>query len=245
MQKEERQITIAHEEIPGFMAAMTMPFSVREDWVYRSAAPGSAIRATLVVQDERSWLEDIVIVAPAAPGVSAPSSAQPRPGSPVPNFVLVNQNGKQIRLNHYAGRALLITFIYTRCPLPDYCPLMMKNFAQIHAALRRDPHSYPRTQLVGVSLDPEYDTAEVLRKYGAAYTSDSGFESWEFASGAPERVQELAKFFGLNYWSEGGQIVHSLRTALVDPEGKLVEVYPGNDWRPADVLDELREMKNR
>jgi protein SCO1/2 len=242
----QRRVTVAHQEIPGFMPAMTMPFTVKEGWALSVLAPGQTLRATLVVENGRSWLEGITIIQGSpqgSAGATAPTVDEPKPGDGVPDFKLTNQGGVQIRLHQYRGQSLLITFIYTRCPLPDFCPRMSANFAQIHAALRKEPALLPRVHLLSVSFDTEFDTPQVLREYGEAYAGGSGaaeFRNWEFATGAADEVKRLAHFFGLEYTKDSGQIVHTLRTALIGTDGKLVRLYHGNDWTPAEVLDQIR-----
>jgi protein SCO1/2 len=246
--KQHRQVSIAHEDIPGFMDAMTMPFTVKEKWAMDVLAPGDRVTATLVVQGERSWIESPVITkesAPTADAGTSKNSPEPKPGDEVPNFTLVNQDGKRIRLHQYRGQPLLLTFIYTRCPLPDYCPLMSSNFTEIEKALRQDPARYGKARLLSISVDPDYDKPQVLREYGARYTSASGteaFEHWEFASGAAEEVKAVAQFFGLSYWTEKDQIIHSLSTAIIGPDGKVFKFYRGNEWKPVQVLRDLESL---
>src|SRR5262249_34949486 len=146
------------------------------------------------------------------------------------------------------GRALVLTFIYTRCPLPDFCPLMSSNFAEMDKALQKDPALYEGTHLLSITLDPDFDTAEVLRDYGKFHTADTGrtgFDHWEFATGSKEEIKSVAEYFGLRFWTDSGQIVHSLRTAVISPEGKLVKLYRGNDWKPADIVSDLGRLKRQ
>jgi len=237
-------VTIAHQAIPGYMEAMTMPFKPKDGWVLDQAQPGNRIQATLVVDGLRSWLEEVVITQEAtADAPAAGGSAEPQPGDPVPDFTLTNQDGKRITLADYRGRALVLTFIYTRCPLPDYCPLMTSHFAEIDQALKGDAALYEKTHLLSVSVDPEYDSPAVLRGYGAKYTGGAAFNHWEFATGKPEEVKKAAAWFGLQYWAEGGQIVHSLRTAVIAPDGRLVKLYHGNEWQPAEIVADLRGIQ--
>ncbi len=239
-------VTVAHDAIPGFMPAMTMPYPLKDRWAFNVLKPGQNVSATLVVTSERSWLEGIVIAGAATQEASslAPlDSIRPIVGMEVPDFTLINQDGRRIHLGQFRGRALLLTFIYTRCPLPDYCPLMSRNFAKILAQAQSDPAILPFTHLLSISIDPQYDKPAVLRAY-ALDCSGTGqpFGHWDFASGTPEQVRKVAEFFGLKYWTEGGQIVHSLVTALVGPDGKVVKVYRGNDWQPAQVLGDIRSL---
>lgn len=239
-------LTIAHHEIPGYMEAMTMPFKTKDAWVLDEAHPGDRIQATLVVDGLRSWLEEVRLMQDAPDPAATHSAPEPRPGDAVPDFALVNQDGRPISLKDYRGRALVITFIYTRCPLPDYCPFLTGRFVEIGNALRKDAALYDRTHLLSISIDPEYDTPRVLREYGAPYTGESGartFSHWEFATGKPEAVKQVATWFGLQYWPDAGQIVHSLRTAVVAPDGRLVKLYHGNEWQAAEVVADLQGLK--
>jgi protein SCO1/2 len=242
------RVVVDHEEIPGFMGAMQMPFPVREADVLRSIEGGDEIQATLVVDDLGYRLEQPFITKAlpgGAPASGAASAAEPRPGAEVPDFKLVNQDGKPTKLRKSPARALLLTFIYTRCPLPDYCPLISSNFAEVNREVESDAALRDRVRLLSVTVDPAYDTPKVLRSYGGGYTGKYGtetFERWEFATGEPEEIRRLATFFGLSYMSEKDQIVHSLRTALVGPDGRLVKIYRGNEWKPADVLRDIRSL---
>jgi protein SCO1/2 len=241
-------VTIAHQEIPGYMEAMAMPFKPKDHWVLDQAQPGNRIQATLVVDGLRSWLEDVVIMQDATDkGAATSSSAEPPPGAAVPDFTLTNQDGKRIALHDYRGRALVVTFIYTRCPVPDYCPLLTNHFAEIINAIKNDATLYRQTHLLSISVDPEYDTPNVLREYGAKYTGESGaatFSHWEFATGKADAVKQAATWFGLQYWSEEDQIVHSLRTAVIAPDGTLVKLYHDNEWKPAEIVADLQGLKS-
>lgn len=245
--KAQEQVVISHEAITGLMEAMTMAYTLREPSAYDVMKAGDEIQATLVVDGDRSWIEHPVITH-AEVDASAPSSStpthEPQPGAQVPDFALTNQDGKRITLSQYRGRALALTFIYTRCPLPDFCTLMSNNFAEINRALEKNSDLARRAHLLSISLDPAYDTPKVLRSYGAAHTgnyTDEKFEHWEFASGDAGEVRKLANFFGLTYMPDGDQIAHSLRTAVITPDGKLYKLYNGNEWKPAEVLQDIRQ----
>lgn len=245
--KDQEQVIISHKEIPGLMEAMTMPYTLHEPSAYNVMKAGDDISATLVVEGDRSWIENPVIShAEADPSASpaTPQSREPEVGARVPDFKLTNQDGKQINLGDYRGRALALTFIYTRCPLPDFCTLMSNNFAEINRALDKDTVLAGKTHLLSISFDPAYDTPKVLRSYGAAHTgklSDEKFDRWEFASGDPAELRKLADFFGLVYTPDGDQIVHSLRTAVIAPDGTLYKLYNGNQWKPEEVLQDLHQ----
>ena len=241
--KAQQRVTIAHEEVKGYMPAMTMPFKLKEPWPFEVLVPGNIITATLVIEDGSSWLDEVMITQESAdttPGAAAENEV--KPGTIVPNYGLVNQDAKPIKLQDYRGKALMLTFIYTRCPLPDYCDLMSNNFAEVDAELEKQGDVYKRTHLLSISIDPDYDTPQVLRSYGAAHTgrySDETFSHWEFASGTKDQVKGMARFFGLQYYEGGDQIVHGLRTVIVTPEGKVYKVYRSNEWKPAEAAAEM------
>ncbi|HEX6183811.1 MAG TPA: SCO family protein [Pyrinomonadaceae bacterium] len=241
------EATVAHEDIPGFMGAMTMDFPIRDAASLKVLEPGDGVQATLVVTDDAYWLENLVITR-GQPGAAITSTfngaREPKPGDEMPDVKLVNQDGRPFNTRQLKGRALVITFIYTRCPLPDQCPLMSANFAQLNAALGADAGLRKKARLLSVTLDPEFDMPEVLRKYGAAYAGGK-FDDWDFATGDPADVRRFAEFFGLIYKAEGGQVTHSLRTAVVGADGRLLKIYRGNEWKPEEVLSDLKGLEPR
>jgi protein SCO1/2 len=238
--REKRQVTIAHEPIKGYMDAMTMPFNVRDEWALTVLAPGQKVEATLVVQGDRSWIEGLRITE-TKDNPDAPAAAVfPKIGDTVPDFTLLNQDNKRIHLTQYRGRPLLLTFIYTRCPLPDYCPRTSKNFSEIYQGLQSFVPSGHKPHLLTVSFDTDYDTPAVLRDYAARYMNPVAFSEWEFATGSSDEIKKITGYFGLVYSRESGQITHSLVTALIGPDGRLAHLYLGNDWTPRQVLAEFK-----
>jgi protein SCO1 len=226
------------------MPAMTMPFNVPSESDLQILAPDDQVTATLVVDGSKSWLEDLIISRQSENPTAAPAVVVAKEGDEVPNFTLRNQDDREIRIQNYRGKALLLTFIYTRCPVPDYCTLMSNNFGQIERDLGQDPELYAKTHLLSVSIDPDYDTAKVLRSYGSAHTGryeKETFAHWEFAAGTKDQVKEIAGFFGLTYFPDKDQFIHGLRTVIVSPEGKVAKIYGGNEWKPEDVVEELRK----
>jgi protein SCO1/2 len=241
VEPDKHLATIAHEEVKGLMPGMTMPFTIRNEADLEYLAPEDQVTATLVVDGSQSWLENLFVVRKSDGASGATAAAEAKEGDEVPNYVLQNQDGKQIHLNDYRGKALLLTFIYTRCPLPEYCTLMSNNFAQVDRQLQQNQDLYAKTHLLSISIDPHYDTPQVLRSYGAAHTEryeQETFSHWEFASG--EHVKDMAQFFGLQYFPDKDQIIHGLRTVIVTPEGKVAKVYSGNDWKPEEAVNELK-----
>jgi protein SCO1/2 len=232
------------------MPGMTMEFKIKNAADLEIMKPGDQITGTLVVDDVSSWIEITSITEGGA--ALTPTSivpGEPKPGDAIPDFQLVNQDGRPIHLSQYAGKALALTFVYTRCPQPDQCTLMSSNFAAIDSELQKQPDLYARTHLLTISFDPDYDTPKVMRSYGASHTgrySDETFQHWEFATGSSDQVKGIAQFFGLRYFhdTESGedQVIHSLRTAVIGPDGKLVKLYRGNEWKPSEVVEDLRAL---
>jgi len=251
--KSERTATIAHEDIKGYMPAMTMPFKIKSDVDLEMLKAGDQVTGTLVVDDVESWVEITAIVeGPVTISQTVDVPGEPKPGTDVPDFGLVNQDGKRIHLAQYRGRALALTFIYTRCPVPDQCTLMSNNFAAIDLELQKQPDVYAKTHLLTISFDPEYDSPKVLRSYGASHSgryTDETFQHWEFATGSPDEVKGIAQFFGLRYFhdTESGQdqVIHSLRTVLIGPDGKLFKLYRGNEWKPAEIVNDLQSLAQK
>jgi protein SCO1/2 len=241
-----RAITVAHGDIPGFMPAMTMEFVVLEKDapLLEQVSPGDEITATLVVPDSRYWLEDLVVVKRSEAGGAPPLSRAPvaRAGEALPDVPLVDQDGRRFHLSGLRGRAFALTFVYTRCPLPDFCPLMMRNFAAAESRLAGDPALLARTRLLTVSFDPKHDTPAVLRAFGRPFQKTAApFSHWLLATGTEEALRELGQALELDYVEETASFTHNLRTAVVDPQGRLVRLLRGNEWKPEELVASLRE----
>jgi protein SCO1/2 len=250
--KAERTATIKHEDIPGYMPGMTMAFKIKNDADLEMLKAGDEVSANLVVTDVDSWIEVTAIVegsSPLTPTTEVPG--EPKPGDEIPDFQLINQDGKRIHLSQYRGEALALTFVYTRCPQPDQCTLMSTNFASVDKALQAQPDVYAKTHLLTISFDPDYDTPKVMRSYGASHTgkySDETFQHWEFLTGSADEVKGIAQFFGLRYFHDDSsgeeQVIHSLRTGIIGPDGKLFKLYRGNDWKPDQIVEDLKALAN-
>jgi protein SCO1/2 len=243
--KEEGSANVDADEIPGFMSAMAMPYPVPDQKALASLSAGDEITADVVVTDDGKYhLENIVVTKKgdgASKGPSSENLHQPQPGEQVPNFALVNQDGKTIHLASFKGKVTLITFIYTRCPFADYCPLVSRNFAQIYVGMRANPALYSKVRLLSVSFDPAHDTPQVLRQYASTFNATTGgspLDRWEFATAPPKDLQKIAQFFGVFYDASQEQIVHSLSTSVVSPQGTIYKWYSGSDWKPSDLLDD-------
>jgi protein SCO1/2 len=247
----QRAITIAHQDIPGFMPAMTMGFVVLEKDapLLSRVGPGDDVTATLVVADSRYWLEDLVVVRKGTPDPNAKAGSgrrEARPGDLLPDVALVDQDGARLRLSDLRGRAYALTFVFTRCPLPEFCPLLMRNFAAAEARLTADAALRESTRLLTVSFDTEHDTPEVLRRFGGPFQKTAPpFTHWRLATGTQEAIRTLGGALELDYVEESASFTHNLRTAVVDPRGRLSRLFRGNDWQPAELVSALREAAGR
>jgi protein SCO1/2 len=237
------EITVAHEAVAGLMPAMTMPFRVRDDpRVVGLLRPGDRIEAVFVVDHGDAWLENVLtsgFVPSPTPG--GPAVVTPRPnrgvavGDPIPDFELTDQTGKTVRLSQFRGEPVAVTFIYTRCPVPTACPLTVARFAKIE----QDLTGAKSGMLLAVTVDPENDTPAVLRDYATRVGADPA--RWKFLTGDPQAVAKVAESFGVLYFPDRGQIVHSQTVGVVDEQGRLAAIFYGGDWKPEDILREMKK----
>jgi protein SCO1/2 len=232
---------IDHEAIPGFMGAMTMSYPIAPSEDLSKLGPGDEITADVVATGDGFHLEHIVVTKKGAPGKSTSEFHVPEPGDNVPDFALTDEYGKSIHLRSYKGDVLLVTFIYTQCPFPNYCPLVSRNFAHVYAATQKDPALAAKVRLLTISFDPKHDTPEVLRKYAATFRDITGrvpFDRWEFATASPKEMDKITNYFGMSIGTDQGQIVHSMSTSVISPDGKIYKWYDENGWDPADLVQE-------
>lgn len=225
-----------------------MPYKLKDPSVASELHPGDLISAKILVPQDANgdpMLDEIVVTGQARPDYKPPVQYHvPQPGEPVPDFKLRNQNGEIIHLSQFKGKSLLITFVYTRCPLPDFCVRMSRNFAEIDKALAADPALYKQTHLLTISFDPAYDTPKVLRSYGGAYTGNytkENFAHWDFAVPSAKDLATVDQFFNVGVTpGDARSLDHSLSTILIGKDGKIAAWYPGNDWAITDVLKDIR-----
>ena len=241
------EITVKHEDIPGFMSAMTMSYSVKDRDGFRQVEPGDVIAADVITAKNGNeyWLENIRITDASGRKTIKPATVHRLDiGERVPDLSLVNQDGKSFRLDDFKGKAVLITFIYTRCPMPTFCPRLSGQFAKIQDDLAKTPVDFAKTHLVTISFDPKYDTPPVLRKYGLAYLDNdpAGFSHWDFASAKEGDLRKIADAFGLEYFEEDNQIAHSMVIVLMSPEGTVAK-YWSTEWTTVELEDALRQQE--
>ena len=245
-------VVVKHEEIKGFMPAMTMPYEVLEAKALDGLAPGDLINAKLIVVSNGAHLADIKKVGAAPlekPPADVPNPTTSsgfellRPGEAVPDGTFLDQDGKPRRFAAFKGAPVVMTFIYTRCPLPTFCPLMDRHFVTLQNTLKTDP-ALKKVQLVTVSFDPTTDTPPVLRKH--ARTLGADLTRWTFLTGDRDEVDQFAARFGVSVsraLNDARDIAHNLRTAIIGSDGTLVKVYTGNDWSPEQVVADLKTLE--
>jgi protein SCO1/2 len=240
-------VTLDTDAIPGYMDAMTMPYTLAQPNIASELHPGDTITATLTATADADVLDEIVVVAQARPDYKpAVTYNDLEPGEAVPDFAFRNQSGHMVRLQQWRGKVVLLTFIYTRCPLPNFCVRMSRNFAEIDQSLQKDPGLYAKTHLLSVSFDPKYDTPAVLRSYGGAYTgkyTKETFAHWDFAAPTEKDLPRVLEFFDVGATPEKDRtITHSLSTVMIRPDGTVFKWYPGNEWTPEQVLADVKKL---
>lgn len=246
---ETGEVEVAAAAIPGFMDAMTMPYQLKNTADLKKLHRGDQITATLDAGGNGTRLDNVTVTDRSAESKEPTPQALLKPlvpGEAVPDFALTDQSDQTIHLADFHGKVLLMTFIYTHCPLSDYCPRMSHYFADIDAALAKTPALYARTHLLSVSFDPKRDTPAVLRSYGGAYTgryTNETFAHWSFAVPQPADITPLLGFFDVGAVPAlGGTLTHTLSTIVIGPGGRIAQWYTGNDWTPAQVLAEIHQV---
>jgi protein SCO1/2 len=241
--KAERTMVVSHERIPGYMEAMAMPFRVRDAAALDLLRPGMRVEFTLVVKRGESYADEVRLQGGARFEADAqyPAEAPKKEvalGQPVPDFELLDQNRRPTKLSQFQGQVVALTFIYTRCPLPDVCPRLSNNFVRLQERfgdrLARD------LTLLTVTFDPQFDKPEVLADYGRGFKAN--LEGWRFLTGTLTQVSEVCGLFGVDFWPEQGLITHSMRTAVIDRQGRLAANLPGRDYTAQQLGDLVETM---
>ena len=245
---ESREVLIKHGDIKEFMPGMTMPFKVRDEALLKGMAPGDLVSAQLMVGANEAWLATLEKTGTApleGPPAVIPVASFVTPlqaGDVVSDATLTDQDGQPVSLPlRYS--ASVITFIYVRCPLPEFCPLMDRRFVELQAAIQSNPR-LAGTRLLSVSFDPDQDTSAALTSHARKVGADPGI--WRFATAPRDVVDRLAATFGVNVIRELDRtITHNLRTAVIDRDGRVVRIHDGNQWTTAQVLDDLERAVTR
>jgi protein SCO1/2 len=241
------RITVSHEEIPDYMMAMIMPFKVKNPDLLRSVEVGDTIQGTLAVSRTESWLETFTVVGRGEPRQTlSPEEVQMHRlfaiGDVLPDETLINQNERKIKFSDFRGKVVAFTFIYTRCPLPEYCILMSNNFSKVQRALAADKALDGKWHLLTISFDPKFDKPKVLRSYAGSYKAD--LTTWSFLTDpdtAGRTVLRISNGLDLTYADDEGLIQHNLRTAILDAQGRLVKIIKGNEWKAEELVEIIRK----
>ena len=244
LRPEANEVLIKHGDIQNFMPGMTMPFKVRDGRLLDGKAGGDLVTAQLMVGENEAWLSAIEKTgsAPLETAATIPPASfltPIAPGDPVPDTELANQDGKPVSLEALRPRAVAITFIYVRCPMPEFCPLMDRRFADVQRQVAADPSLGDRVHLLSVSFDPDQDTPAALKAHAGKLVADPA--RWTFATASRETVDRFAAAFGVNVIREADRtITHNLRTAVIGPDGKVVAIYNGSDWTADQIVADLK-----
>ena len=240
-------IEVQHQDIPGFMPSMTMPFVARDLKQIADLKTGDAISFRMAVTQKDFWIEnvkkirreDVKVAEPKRTAlVSTEHDARLKEGDEMPPFSLTNQNGERISLDTFRGQPFLLTFVFTRCPVPNFCPRMSNNFEELQTSIKTGSGSLAKTRLLSVTLDPNYDTPKVLSDYAAFHHADP--KIWTFATGDEKEIDSLTRAFSVYRQNEGGTISHGLATALINRDGKVERIWRGNAWTPAEVTEAIQ-----
>ena len=243
LKPETKEVLVKHEDIPGFMPAMTMPYKVEDANLLSGKQPGDLITATLVVGETEAHLSTIAktghapIADATAPAIT--DSQILKPGEAVPDTKLVDENNASRPLTSLKGHRVALTFMYTTCPQPDFCPLMDRNFAALQAEIKKTP-ALADVRLLSVSFDPAHDTPQVLKTHAQALGADPAV--WHFVTANADDIKAFTMKFGVTAEPSGESpaiITHNLSTAVIDPDGRLVKIRPGNMWTPADLIADI------
>lgn len=246
-------VTISHAPIPAYMDAMTMPFHVRDGKLLKDLHAGDNVAFTLMVDAKSSWLEDLHAVtfesAERDPALASrlklldsvagkPSGAQLANGEEVPDFTLTDQTNRAVTLSNLRGKIIALNFVYTRCPLPDYCFRLSNNLGRLQTRFRGNRDLV----LLTVTFDPIHDLPEVLARYAATWKAEPAM--WHFLTGDASIVERVCTMFGVSHWRDDGLFVHSLHTAVIDRRGRLIANIEGNTFT-AQQLGDLVEVALR
>jgi protein SCO1/2 len=248
LKPDGKTVRIRHEEITNYMAAMTMPFEVKDTNELAGLAAGDAVMFRMIVTDTDGWIDQVkkldlprTNILPTTGPVRVVREVEPlKEGDVLPEYRFVNQSGERIRTTQFKGGVLAINFLFTRCPFPTFCPLMASRFAEAQNKLLAATNAPANWHLLTISFDPEFDKPEVLKAYAAQHGCKP--ERWTFATGELLDITTIGEQFGLSFWrDETGSITHNLRTAVVDPAGRVRKILIGNEWTSDQLVEAVVE----
>ncbi|MBK9137983.1 MAG: SCO family protein [Verrucomicrobia bacterium] len=239
-------VRIRHEEIPGYMAAMTMPFTVKDPAELAGIQVGDTVTFRMTVTPDDGWIDQIRVLERARPEDVRPQIEGVRitrlveelkVGDPLPNYQFTNELRQPVNLADFRGQALGLTFIYTRCPYPTFCPRQSQQFAEACARLKAMPDAPENWHLLSLSFDPAYDTPSVLRAYGQRHNYDP--RRWNFLTGAMIDIDAITEQFGTIFARDGEGWSHNVRTVVIDAAGRVQRIFVGVEWTTDEFVAEM------
>ena len=246
-------LVIRHEEIPGFMPKMTMEFEVRDPKEIRGLSIGDSVIFNIRATQEDSWIDglrragtnDVIDPTPKDPSSAALLHvATLKPGDPMPDAELFGEDGRTVRFSDYKGKALAFTFIFTRCPLPNYCPRMNVNFSEARELLLQKMEGPTNWQFLSISFDPEFDKPSVLNRYAFSYRG-AITNQWVFAAASTNLLASMSPQLDFRFANERGSFQHNLRTVVLDANGRVFRYFEGNKWTPEDLAASISEAASK
>lgn len=245
-----KTVVIKHDEIPGYMASMTMPFEFRPGNLVSRVSPGDQIRFRLRVSSTDGWVDEVEVVgrsqvsltnSPVAGGRIVRDVDPLKAGDLMPDYQFTNEFGRRFQFSDFRGRVVAFTFIFTRCPFPNFCPRISENFRQAYGKISSAQSRLTNYHFLSISFDPAYDSPAVLMRYAQKYSYDSNH--WSFATGALVDIDAITEQFGLYFSREAGNVNfnHNLRTVVLNREGRIESVLIGNEWKPEDLQDAMEK----
>ncbi|MGN6552514.1 MAG: SCO family protein [Verrucomicrobiota bacterium] len=242
---DEKSVKIKHEEIPGYMQAMTMFFDVKDTNDLAGIEAGDPVTFRMTVTDTYGWIDQIRKTGPKRNDL--PTTGPVRfvrdvdpldVGDVLPEYHFTNQIGQSFSTKQFKGQALAINFLFTRCPFPTFCPQTARNFAETQQQLLALKNAPTNWHLLTISFDPEFDKPAVLKRYAERYNYDSNH--WTFATGALIDITAIADQLGLKFWrDQNGGFDHNLRTVVIDPSSRIQTIFIGNEWTSEELVSEL------
>lgn len=249
---EKKQVSVAHERIPGYMDAMTMKFDVKDTNELAGLKPGDDISFRMIVTDDDGWIDQVKRLGTTTPIVAANAPENFRrarevdrlkEGDVMPNYNFTNQLGQPVSLSDFKGQAVAFTFIFTRCPFPTFCPRMSQYFEAVQSQLKQMPNAPTNWHLLSITIDPKFDTPAILKNYATQYHSDP--RHWSYLTGELIDITAIAEQFDLVFFrpdpNQPAGINHNLRTVILTAGGKVHKIIPENTWKPEEVTAALVE----
>lgn len=241
----EDEVVIQNEAISNYMDAMTMPFPLKTPDAVAGLERGDKVTFQLHVNQNGSWADHfskigaVTLGHDKAPSESGPKKTTGPSGThnPLLDYKFTNELGQAVSFDDFHGQALAVTFFYTRCPLPDFCPRLSRNFQEASQKLEAMKNGPTNWHFISVSFDPEFDTPETLLNYGKSYHYDPAH--WSFLTGPQDKIAELAHGAGVEYDASGGTINHNFRTLIVNGQGHLQMIFPTSGDLSDQIVSEI------